>query len=137
MHGEKEEKETKVSPRIVVTKADEECQMEPGDVVLDVESKDLVEEKEKKKTRSMSNFIKKLNVPRSFLKSFKTLPINLIADANDFKDPPKKFSKLDVRSRRNFPITFVISLVVYLLAFTYYLTDDNPETDSELIVENN
>lgn len=73
--------------------------------------------------------------PKELWEALKILPkemdvIKLIEDP----DPPDKFSKIDIQSRRSFPLAFFLSLMIYLFAFSYYLTDDFPERDTDLVL---
>nr|QRN45430.1 gamma-aminobutyric acid receptor subunit alpha-6-like isoform X1 [Carausius morosus] len=41
-------------------------------------------------------------------------------------DPPDKFSSIDIRSRKVFPICFLALLAIYWIAYTFYITDELP-----------
>lgn len=103
---------------------EEEC----SEVVVDVESGTetkfgTVKEGESK---TFDGYLRKVVITRDFWKRFAILPGKTYLMRQMEKSDSEKFSKMDVQSRRNFPIAFFSSLILYLLAFTYYLSDDIP-----------
>lgn len=130
-------------PKVIVTKLDNEdlidldteiteTEIEPVDMIFDVEE-------EEKKSEVKLSFVERLNKNlKDIWYKVKILPREIdIIKLLESQDPPDKFSKIDIQARRSFPATFFISLMIYLFAFSYYLTDDFPERDMDLILYKN
>ncbi|KAK6630385.1 hypothetical protein RUM44_005052 [Polyplax serrata] len=98
------------------------------EISLDLESQGVSPEvKDVRKSRTIGTRLKEIKTFLDFRdKSGKPCPTSeySILDSTD------KFSELDVRSRKNFPVAFVVSLIIYALAFTYYFTDENPDWET-------
>lgn len=127
-------------PRVVVSDEDEGADV-ALDLDVDEEDDDVwIDEDEgddhpKQQEPSVLQRLKALHV---LWLQWKFLPqevdvIRLMADT----EPPDKFSKIDIEARKGFPIAFFTSLTVYLIAFAYYLTDDFPERDSDIVLYKN
>lgn len=135
-------------PTVVVTDAGnvadfEPEPVEPPEIVVDVESEteedardwEDVDEKKQRKRNALVAVLQKLRNPRLLWEDIKILPReNDIIDLLDDPEATEKFSKIDIQARKNFPIFFLISLTVYLYAFSYYLTDDFPERDASVLL---
>lgn len=133
-------------PKVIVTKLDNddlidldteitETEIEPAEMIFDVE--DQEEEEEEKSDERKISFWQMFNL-KEIWNNVKFLPREIdIIKLLENPDPPDKFSKIDIQARRSFPATFFISLMIYLFAFSYYLTDDFPERDMDLVLYKN
>lgn len=122
-------------PRVVISDEDD-----TPDIALAIEEDDddaWVDESENEEdeppTRLIPSLQDRIKTLYSLWLQWKFLPqesdvLRLMADT----EPPDKFSKIDIDSRKNFPIAFFLSLSIYLVAFAYYLTDEFPERDTAL-----
>lgn len=99
----------------------------PPEIVLNVDSREPHEKINENDEKTIYDRMKKFKKPGKLWKSLKTYSKKLFLIENLKTDPTGKFSNLDVHSRKSFPVAFIISLIIYLLAFTYYLTDDISE----------
>lgn len=150
------EEMTRNIPKVVVSKLDDgdlidleteitETEIEPVDTVFDVDIDDRQEEEEWENEdekleleRETCGFFKKLKNPKELWRDLKFLPVELdIIKLLEDPEPPDKFSKIDIQSRRSFPLAFCISLIIYLFAFSYYLTDDFPERNTDVSLYRN
>ncbi|KAL0269020.1 UNVERIFIED_CONTAM: hypothetical protein PYX00_010766 [Menopon gallinae] len=146
----REETKGEPLPKVIVTDEDDliDFEAEPTEVVVDVESEaekdsdsekaddwEDVDEKKQRKRFALPRMLQRLKNPKQLWEDIKILPReNDIIDLLDDPDAAEKFSKIDIQARKNFPILFFISLTIYLYAFSYYLSDDFPERDANLLL---